>query len=89
MKTNTVAVEKIKALHLQFAFDRGLEKTYCPSEVAKKFAPTNWREYMGLVREVADELITSNKLEVLQKGEIMNCKATEAVGPIRLRIADK
>lgn len=77
--------EKIKRLHLQLASERGLEKTYCPSEVARKFEPENWREHMHAVRKAADEPIVENKLEVLQKGKVIKEKASQVTGAIRLR----
>ncbi|QLG46498.1 DUF3253 domain-containing protein [Costertonia aggregata] len=77
--------EQIKDLHLQFAEERGLDKTYCPSEVARKFAPDIWRDKMDLVREVADNLVTSGQLIALQKGVKIVKKPSEARGPIRLQ----
>ncbi|SFB71026.1 DUF3253 domain-containing protein [Kaistella jeonii] len=60
--------DRIKKLHLEFSEDRGLDKTYCPSEVARELFPDDWREKMDLVRKVADELLIEGKLIVLQKG---------------------
>jgi len=77
--------EKIKELHLKFAAERGLDKTYCPSEVAKEYAPNDWRARMDLVRDVADTLVESGDLVVLQQGKIIGQRPTEAKGPIRLR----
>lgn len=77
--------EDIRKLHLLFAKNRGLDKTYCPSEVAKAFRPHTWREYMDLVRKIADDLVEENKLVVMQKGKIISATAVQAKGPIRLR----
>ena len=77
--------EKIVWVHLKFAEKRGLDKTYCPSEVARSIFPNGWREQMDLVRQVADELVASRHLVTLQKGKIIDQKPTEAEGPIRLR----
>lgn len=76
--------EKIKQKHLEFAESRGLDATYCPSDVARNLYE-DWREKMDLVREVADDLVAEDKLVVMQKGNIISEKATEASGPIRLR----
>ena len=76
---------KIKKLHLQLANERESNKTYCPSEVARKLDVKNWREHMDNVRNVADELIAENRLEVLQKGKTLQEKASKALGAIRLR----
>ncbi|MGB3775393.1 MAG: DUF3253 domain-containing protein [Leeuwenhoekiella sp.] len=77
--------EKIRSLHLEFAESRGIEATYCPSEVARKLDPDNWMDKMNDVREVADILIQENKLEVMQKGNVLTESSTQAKGPIRLR----
>lgn len=75
----------IQNTHLQFAEARGFDKTYCPSEVARKLFSDNWRDKMDLVREVANELVKNEKLVVLQKGEIRTDLPSELKGPIRLR----
>ena len=77
--------DRIKKLHLKFAEDRGLDKTYCPSEVARELFPDNWREKMDLVRDIADELVIEGKLIVLQKGFEKNELPSKLTGPIRLR----
>jgi len=65
--------------------DRGFDKTYCPSEVARAYAPEDWRSKMELVRQVADDLVAIGKLIVLQNGKRIDAKPTKAKGPIRLR----
>ena len=78
-------LDKIRNSHLFFAEERGIEKTYCPSEVARKLFPENWRDKMNLVREMADELVKSGMLVVLQKGEISLTPPSKLSGPIRLQ----
>ena len=77
--------DEIQISHLKFAEERGLEKTYCPSEVARELFPNNWRDKMDLIRNVADELVKSGELVVLQKGEIKKELPSKLKGPIRLR----
>lgn len=77
--------EQIIKSHLKFAEERGFEKTYCPSEVAKELFPENWRDKMNLVREIADKLVIENKLVVLQKGIIKTELPSKLTGPIRLQ----
>jgi len=36
---------------------RGADKTFCPSEIARKLDPENWHQYMKKVRECGKELI--------------------------------
>lgn len=78
-------LNKIRNSHLKFAEDRGLEKTFCPSEVARKLFPENWRDKMDLVRKVADGLVESGQLVALQNGEIKSELPSALIGPIRLR----
>lgn len=77
--------KEIRQLHLQLAEKRGFDKTYCPSEVAKQFAPLDWRSKMDVVRKIADELVSSGQLIVLQNEQIIKVNPSEAKGPIRLR----
>ena len=81
----SVSTDQIKQKHLEFATQRGTEKTYCPSEVARSLWPDTWKSHMNKVREVADLLIEEQQLVVLQKGIIQESKATECKGPIRLQ----
>lgn len=75
----------IRNAHLKFAEDRGNDKTYCPSEVARELYPSDWRDKMDKVRMVADLLVMENRLEVLQKSIVKDELPSELRGPIRLR----
>lgn len=75
----------IKKTHLEFSEKRDVDKTYCPSEVARKLYPNNWRDKMDLVRKVANTLVESGTLITLQKGEIQSELPSKIKGPIRLR----
>jgi hypothetical protein len=55
----------------------------CPSEVARRLAPEQWRTLMQPVREVAAKLVLERRLVVTQKGEEVD--ALSARGPIRLK----
>jgi hypothetical protein len=79
------AKREIRHLHLKLAEDRGREKTFCPSEVARLFAPTDWQIKMDEVRKLADALVESGNLVVLQKGKVIRQRPSETKGPIRLR----
>lgn len=78
-------LEKIKHAHLQFAEERGFDKSFCPSEIARELFPENWREMMDEVREIGDQLVIEGKLVILQKGIIQEQPSTELKGPIRFR----
>ena len=57
--------------------------TICPSEVARRLAPKQWRAHMQAIREVAARLALERRLVATQKGKEVN--ALSAHGPIRLK----
>lgn len=70
-------------------------KTFCPSEVARALSTSelqelqcaSWREAMDSVRELAWSLRDAGRVEVLQKGTVLdvNLDLKDVKGPIRLR----
>jgi hypothetical protein len=78
---NQTALEKtILALLAQ----RAPSATICPSEAARAhFGETHWRPYMEQTRRAARALVEIGKIEILQKGQVID--PTTAKGPIRLR----
>lgn len=69
-------------------------KTFCPSEVVRALSEeeleqcdaTSWRELMPAIRGLAMEQREQGKLEILQKGAVLDDEALKnIVGPIRLR----
>lgn len=69
-------------------------KTICPSEVARAFsAPelhvlnaSEWRDTMDDIRRVVWQLREEGKVEVLQRGEVIDVESLEHVrGPMRVR----
>ena len=63
---------------------RGPGKTICPSEVARKLFPEDWRNQMEGVRTEARKLVKEGKLLITQKGEIVDPEACK--GAIRLKL---
>ncbi len=63
---------------------RGRGKTICPSEAARKVRPDDWREWMERTRMAARRLVAAGKLEICQKGRVVD--PSTARGPIRLRL---
>ncbi|HWT92466.1 MAG TPA: DUF3253 domain-containing protein [Solirubrobacteraceae bacterium] len=59
-------------------------KTICPSEAARALRPSDWRPLMEPVRAVAYALADAGRVEVTQKGEVVDGRT--ARGPIRLRL---
>jgi len=74
---------------------RGLEKTICPSEVARELGGEDWRaasqipqgSLMPLVRSIAAELVESGDIQVTQRGKIVD--PINAKGPIRFKSIKK
>jgi len=71
---------KIAEALMALALARGKNKSFCPSEVARRLAE-DWRPLMPDVRRVAAGL----PLVVTQKGQLVD--PISARGPIRLRLA--
>ncbi len=67
---------------LDLARTRAPGTSFCPSEVARRLAPTEWRELMPKVRAVAGRLQRDGLIHVTQAGRAVDAFA--ATGPIRL-----
>jgi len=61
---------------------RGPDKTICPSDIARVLSGTGFRAHLALVRDVVAELADARRLEVRQKGKVVDARA--ARGPIRI-----
>ncbi|MEO1497990.1 MAG: DUF3253 domain-containing protein [Planctomycetota bacterium] len=64
--------------------DRGVGKSICPSEAARRLQPDDWRPLMADVRRVARRLIEEQRLVVTQRGEVVDIET--AKGPIRFQL---
>mmetsp|Transcript_10823 Transcript_10823/g.18303 ORF Transcript_10823/g.18303 Transcript_10823/m.18303 type:complete len:87 (+) Transcript_10823:208-468(+) len=65
---------------------RGVDKTICPSEVARTVGTSEtWRDLMDLVRDVGCELAREGYIHVTQKGKIVE-DPQQVRGPIRYRL---
>lgn len=75
---------------------RAHPKTICPSEVARALSSTElaeldlkeWRDAMPSVRERAWKMREDGRVEILQKGQVLNddIGLDEIKGPIRIRL---
>ena len=72
---------EIERTLLALAAERGLEKTFCPSEAARRLAPDDWRAFLPEVRTAALRLIAADKLRCTQQGHEVD--PTTARGPLR------
>lgn len=62
---------------------RAANTTICPSEAARIVSPESWRRLMEPARRAARRLVAAGRLEILQRGRVVD--PTDARGPIRLR----
>lgn len=68
---------------LSTAAQRGLDKSTCPSEIARMLFPEDWREHMKEIVEVAIDLQHQGKLAITQKGKPID--TSKITGPIRIK----
>lgn len=76
--------DEIESLIIELLLLRKPTETICPSEVARKLFPENWRDHMDEVRAVAIDMSLENILEITQKGKKVSPPFR---GPIRLRFS--
>lgn len=69
---------------LEMLLRRDAGKTICPSEVARKLYPDNWRDEMEHVRSIARDLVKSGKIVITQAGQEVD--PDDFKGAIRLRL---
>jgi hypothetical protein len=77
----------IAAALLALAAARGPDRTFCPSEAARRLVPEDapadaWRRLMASVRRVAARLVDDGRLRATRRGRPVDPVA--AGGPIRL-----
>ena len=63
--------------------DRRAGATICPSEAARAVDPQGWRELMPAARAAAGRLAAAGRVEVTQRGEVVD--VATARGPVRVR----
>jgi hypothetical protein len=81
------SIDHLNEIIMSMAKKRGLDKTFCPSEIARQLASKEdqWRSLMEPVRAAAAKRIEKGQLVCKQNGEIADIRT--AKGPIRLQIA--
>ena len=68
---------------LELLSTRARGATICPSEAARRVAPDSWRNLLEPAREAARRLVATGRIEITQKGRVVDPSRTR--GPIRLR----
>ncbi|TWT43339.1 DUF3253 domain-containing protein [Botrimarina hoheduenensis] len=76
--------EQLEVAMLALLAHRGVGKTICPSEAARRVQPDDWRPLMDLTRTVACQLIDQGRLVATQRGIAVDL--VNVHGPIRLRL---
>lgn len=62
-------------------------RTICPSEAARVLGGDDgFRPYMDVVRAAAADLVAERRIDVLQRGEVVDLATVR--GPVRLRRVD-
>lgn len=56
--------------------------TICPSEAARRVRPDDWRDWMERARQAARRLVIAERVEIRQKGRVVD--PSTAKGPIRI-----
>ncbi len=64
--------------------ERARGASICPSEVARRVAPEDWRFLMEPARQAARRLVAAGEVEVTQGGRPVD--PSTARGPIRIRL---
>jgi hypothetical protein len=77
-------LDDARAAILALLAERAPGRTICPSEAARALGgDAGFRPLMPLVREAAAGLVADGRIEVTQRGEVVD--PATARGPIRLR----
>lgn len=69
---------------LATATQRGVEKSTCPSEIARILFPGDWRKHMKEIVEVAIDLHHQGRVSITQRG--LPVEIGKVKGPIRIKI---
>jgi hypothetical protein len=81
-----MAVEdELREAILTLLEQRGPDTTICPSDAARAVAGAQFRPLMEPTRQVAAALVAEGRIEVTQRGEVVDLRTVR--GPIRLRLA--
>ncbi|MEM6973760.1 MAG: DUF3253 domain-containing protein [Pseudomonadota bacterium] len=78
--------EAIAAAILALLRARNPGVSICPSEVARRLRPSDWRPLMPQVRESAGRLVREGRLRATQRGKAVDPRT--ARGPIRLALPE-
>ncbi|MGL4230752.1 MAG: DUF3253 domain-containing protein [Casimicrobium sp.] len=85
-----IAIDSVTVRHtiVTMCEARGLERSLCPSEIARAIWPYGWREHMHEVRAAALALAHEGVIDITQRGERRD-PAKDIRGAIRYRLKTK
>lgn len=72
---------------LEMLAERRRGATICPSEAARRVSPEDWRDLMEPARAAARRLVTTGRVEITQRGQVVD--PSTARGPIRIRAVER
>jgi hypothetical protein len=75
---------ELESAILRLLDERGPGKTICPSEAARAVGHAEWKPLMEPARAAASRLVEAGKIDVTQKGHVIDLAHVK--GPIRLRL---
>jgi Protein of unknown function (DUF3253) len=76
---------RLRAAILSLAAERGPSSSICPSDAARAVGGDGWRDLMEDARDVARTMARAGRVEVTQRGEVLDPDAPWR-GPVRIRI---
>jgi hypothetical protein len=79
-----VPEEALERAIIELLESRDAGGTICPSEAARYVRPEGWEGLMEAARQAARRLVHAGRLEITQKGRVVDPSAFR--GPIRLRL---
>ncbi|GAA2066666.1 DUF3253 domain-containing protein [Williamsia deligens] len=79
----TPSAAELRAAVLDLLARRAATSSICPSDVARRLRPDDWRPLMDPVRSAARDLVESGDVEITQRGVVVD--PSTARGPIRIR----
>jgi len=79
-----VPEEALEGAILELLESRDAGSTICPSEAARRVRHEGWEGLMEAARQAARRLVHAGRIEILQKGRVVD--ASDFRGPIRLRL---
>lgn len=73
----------LEATILSLLDARAATSTICRSDAARSIGGENWRDLMEPARRAARRLVTAGKVDITQRGQVID--PSTAKGPIRIR----